>query len=90
MKRIPAQILMVAALIVVASSSLHAGPLGSATDYIKTELLSIARQAANWLGPLVTVYGGGRVSWEAAHGREFTKPLLAAIFGWALVATVGG
>ena len=78
------------AVVLLATSSLHAGPLGSATDYIMNELLGVARQAANWLGPVVTLFGGGRASWEASHGREFTKPLLSAICGVALVAAVGG
>ena len=51
-------------------------------EAIKVQIATIS----TYLSPLVTLYGGGRAAWKAAHGEAFTKPLIFAIVGVALFA----
>lgn len=73
-------------LFLVAATEAHAGPLGSGMGFLKTELGNVIHKASTPLGAVCTVIGGSRSAMAAAHGKEFTYPLMAAIAGVAIIA----
>lgn len=75
-------------LLLLAAPALHAGPLGDAMNSLSGTIAGMTRNIATILGPLLTVYGGGRTAWKASHGEAFTAALIQAIVGVALVAAL--
>jgi len=47
------------------------------------------QQTSTIVGPLVTLFGGGRVAWKLSHSEAFTAPLMMAIVGVAMFAGAG-
>jgi len=61
-----------------------------AFQVLGTRMTETMQQVSTILGPLVTLFGGGRVAWKMSHQETFTTPLLMAIIGIALFAGSGG
>jgi len=62
----------------------RAGQLAIAMTSMGDSLKAVASEVATVLGPVMTLIGGGRASWKAAHGQEFTTALVQAIVGVAI------
>ena len=77
------------AVFCLAASALHAGPLADAFRGLGDRLMGVARDVVGYGGPAMTLLGGGRAAWKAAHKEAFTTPLIAAIAGVALFVGVG-
>lgn len=71
-------------LVLAASQAAHAGQLASAIGGMADTLKDIARQISTVGGPVMTLLGGGRAAWKAAHSEPFTTPLIQAIVGVAI------
>lgn len=70
------------------ASMLH-GPLGDGLGAVSGVDTDLFRWVQAALGPIVIVLGGGRAAWQAAHGKDFSGELIAAIGGACLVAASG-
>lgn len=77
-----------AALILLAAPALHAGPLGDGVTVLTGTITNLTMSMGTILGPVLVLFGGARTAWKAVHGEPFTRPLLEAIVGVAIVAAV--
>lgn len=63
-----------------------AGPLGGAVGALQGAFSAAIAVGSSFVGGLVTIGGGIRAAWLAAHGRDWTTALTQVIFGAAIVA----
>lgn len=84
----PSTFLGLLVLLLVGSVALHAGPLGEGTGMIRGSMSGMGTAVAARLSPLMLAAGALRAGWAAAHGQEFTRPLVEAICGYALMQAV--
>ena len=73
-------------LLVLSAVPALAGPLGDAVGVLQGEFTNTISVSSAFVGGLVTVGGGMRAAWLAAHGRDWTTALTQAVFGAAIVA----
>lgn len=73
-------------LLVLSAVPAVAGPLGDAVGSLQGEFTNTISVGSAFVGGLVTVGGGMRAAWLAAHGRDWTTALTQAVFGAAIVA----
>jgi hypothetical protein len=60
--------------------------LGTAVKHFGLEFQSYLWRTSNVIGPLMVLFGGGRVAWKASHGEVFTGSLLSAVVGFGIFA----
>lgn len=66
--------------------AVHAGPFDQGMQNAQQSTTNVATTVGAVLGVVITLVGGGRVAWKAAHGETFTKELIFAIVGVAIAA----
>jgi len=69
----------------VTSAAQASGTFTGATS-AASDIKTIATAAGGILGGVVTLIGGGITAFKAAHGEDFTKPLIMAIVAAAVAA----
>lgn len=89
MERSYTRILAFAALALAVSSHAYAGPIAAAIAPAVDGLQQLAKDAAFYLGIMVTAYGGTKAAWCAATGGDWTTPLAKAICASCLLAAFG-
>ena len=76
-------VLVVGAMAMAAQA--YAGPFSGAAT-ATTDITSLGKAAAAIIGGICTLIGGCITAWKAAHGEEFTKPLIFSIISVAIAA----
>jgi hypothetical protein len=68
---------------------MQAAPLLDGWNAVAGVDATVYGNVQTWLGGIITVLGGGRAAWQAAHGKDFTGELISAIAGVCLLAASG-